>query len=188
MKLQARGWARSHALLVGAALLFLGGTATAVIAALFFPHSGKVVINIGVAVLMLAFAAFYAWARFPISPRPLIAIGISTLSIGEQLSRTRALFQRIMVVSLVAWCLGVTLLGSHLTAAKRNGFVIAGAVLLSLAGGLLVRNRLRCPRCGTDFRKERIAKLGRWSMDTRRSTEIWDACPHCGVSFKEPYR
>jgi rubredoxin len=56
-----------------------------------------------------------------------------------------------------------------------------------LSCGLFIRNRLCCPRCGTDFRQERFAKLGRWSMDPRGAEELWESCPQCGVSFDEPY-
>jgi hypothetical protein len=160
---------------------------TALTAALLFPNVGKTVVRAAVAVSMVAFAGFYGWARFPTAPRKSSITGIPILTIGEQLKRTHALFQRIMLLVGVSWCVGVTFLGPNLTVSKRNGFAIVGGLVLVLVGWLLVRNRLRCPRCGTDFKKDRIAKLGRWSLDARGTTELWDACPHCGVSFDEPY-
>jgi ribosomal protein S27AE len=65
---------------------------------------------------------------------------------------------------------------------------IGGGVAVALIASLFIRNRLRCPRCGTDFREARLEKLGRWSFDSRGSAGLWDACPHCGVSFDELYR
>ena len=62
---------------------------------------------------------------------------------------------------------------------------IAGLIVLEIVE-LFVKKRIRCPRCGTDFRKERLAKVGRWSLDLRMAADLWDACPHCGVSFNDP--
>jgi hypothetical protein len=188
MKEETREWIRSHAELIGVAFMVLVGVVAAFIAAFLFPNVGKAVVTAGVAVSLLAFAGFYGWARFPMAPRTSSITGIPTLTIGEQLKRTHALFQRIMLLIGVAWCVGITLLAPNLTAAQRNGFAIVGGLVLAFVGWLLVRNRLLCPRCGTDFKKDRIAKLGRWSLDTRGTTELWDACPHCGVSFNEPHR
>jgi hypothetical protein len=186
MNEDTREWIRNHAGPIGVVFMVLGGVVLALIATFLFPTAGKTVMKVGAAVLVLAFAAFYAWAEFPLTPRKYSTVGTSTLTIGQQLKRTRALFQRIVMFVLVAWCVGVTLLAPNLTSAQRNGSAIVGGFALAFAGWLLVRNRLRCPLCGSDFKKERVAKLGRWSMDTRGTTELWDACPHCGVSFNEP--
>jgi len=188
MKEDTREWIRNRAGLIGVALMVLWGVLAAVVATFLPPTASRTIVKASAAVSVLGFAAFYAWAQFPMAPRKQSTIGNSTPTIGEQLKRTTALFQRTVMLVAVAWCVGVTLLAPNLPAAKRNGFAIIGGMVLFLAGWLLVRSRLRCPRCGTDFKKERIAKLGRWSMDTRQSTELWDACPHCGVSFNEPYR
>jgi ribosomal protein S27AE len=188
MKEETREWIRRRAELIGVASMVVGSVVAALVATLLFPNVGKTVVSAGVAVSVLAFAVFYAWARFPMAPRESSRTGIPTVTIGGQLKRTQALFQRIMLPALVAWCVGVTLMSPNLTSAKRNGLAIVGSLVMFVAGWLLVRNHLRCPRCGTDFKKERFVKLGRWSMDTRGVTELWDACPRCGVSFNEPYR
>jgi ribosomal protein S27AE len=188
MKEETIEWVRRHAELIGVAFMVLGGVVAAFVAALVFPNVGKTAIAVGVAVSVLAFAAFFVWARFPVARIQSSTTGIPTLTIGQQLRRTRALFQRIVTFVLIAWVVGVTLLAPNLTAAERNGLAMVGALVLSFVGWLLVRNRLRCPRCGTDFKKERITKLGRWSMDTRGTADLWDACPRCGANFNEPYR
>jgi hypothetical protein len=176
MKEETRERIRSHAELIGVAFMVIAGLVAAFIASFLFPNVAKTVVTAGVAVSVLAFAGFYEWARFSMAP------GKSAIA------RTHALFQRIILLVVVAWCVGVTLLVPNVTAAKRNGIAIVGGSMLFLVGWLRVRNWLLCPRCGTDFKKDRIAKLGRWSLDTRGTTELWDACPHCGVSFNEPYR
>ena len=188
MKEETRERIRSHAELIGVAFIVIVGLIAAFIATFFFPSVAKTVVTAVVAVSMLAFAGFYGWARFPMVPWKFAIAAIQIPIIGEQLKRTHAFFQRIMLIVLVAWCVGVTLLVPNLAAAKRNGIAIGGGLMLFLVGWLLVCNWLLCPRCGTDFKKDRIAKLGRWSLDTRGTTELWDACPHCGVSFNEPYR
>lgn len=188
MKEETRERIRSHAELIGVAFMVVAGLVAAFIASFLFPNVAKTVVTAGVVVSMLAFAGFYGWSRFPMAPGNSSITGVPIPTIGEQLKRTHALFQRIMLLVGVAWCVGVTLLVPSLTAAKRNGIAIVGGLVLLLVGWLLVRNWLLCPRCGTDFKKDRIAKLGRWSLDTRGTTELWDACPHCGVSFSEPYR
>ena len=187
MKEETRDRIRSHAELIGVAFMLVAELVAAFIASFLFPNVAKTVVAAGVAVSTLAFAGFYGWTRFPIAPGK-SSIGIPIPTIGEQLKRTHALFQRIMLLVEVAWCVGVTLLVPNLTAAKRNGIAIVGGSMLFLVGWLLVRNWLLCPRCGTDFKKDRVAELGRWSLDTRGTTELWDACPNCGVSFNEPYR
>jgi ribosomal protein S27AE len=188
IKEETRAWIRNRAGFIRVGFMLLGGILTAFVAVFLSPSASKTLLAAGVGVLMLAFAAFFAWARFPMPPRKASINGIPTLTISEQLKRTHALFQRIMLVVLVTWCVAVTLSAPKLTALQRNGTAAGGGLVLFVAGWLLVRYRLRCPRCGTDFRKERIAKLGRWSMDTRGTTELWEECPHCGVSFNGPYR
>lgn len=174
-----REWIRRHHHFIGVSL----GLFVAVIGILIFPHH----IAATVAVVSVLIAVFVAWARSPLARvKPSVA-GIPGLTIGGHFKRTNAYFVRIMVPVTAAWVVVITLFLTGLSNYQRQGLAIGGAVMLSVVGALLLRNRLRCPRCGSDFRKERIAKLGRWSFDTRGTADLWDACPHCGVSFNDPW-
>jgi hypothetical protein len=93
-------------------------------------------------------------------------------SIREHFKRTNALFVRIMVPIAGAWVAAITLFGTSMTKAHQQVLSIGGGVVVVLVGSLFIRNRLRCPRCGTDFRNERLAKLGRWSFDSRGSADL----------------
>jgi hypothetical protein len=132
--------------------------------------------------------AFYAWARTPLNPFESPVAGLPGLTIREHFKRTTALFVRITVPIAGAWVAAFTLLGTDMTKAHRQALSIGGGVAVVLIASLFIRNRLRCPRCGTDFREARLEKLGRWSFDRRGSADLWDACPGCGVGFDEPYR
>jgi hypothetical protein len=132
-------------------------------------------------------AALIARLRSPLTRLKPGLAGIPSVTIGEHLKRTSAYFQRIMAPLCAAWGAGVVLFVTGMSRIQQQALAIGGGVALFLIGSLFVRNQLRCPRCGTDFRKERIAKLGRWSGDNRGTSELWDACPRCGVSFNDPW-
>jgi hypothetical protein len=119
-------------------------------------------------------------------------MGPSARTIGEYLRRTRAYSWRFFILVAMVWIATVLLMGSGIPLMQRLRPGIGGVAVLSavmfLIVWLVIRSRLRCPRCGADFRQERFAKLGRWSFDTRGTGELWDACPRCGVSFNDPLR
>jgi hypothetical protein len=179
---------RRHATAIGLAFLFLGTTLTAVLFTLFAPHSARRATSVAVAVLTVAFMALYAWAVTPLKRSESPVAAVPGLTIREHFKRTNALFIRIIVPTAGAWAVAITLFGAGLTRAHRQAVSIGGGVVVVLIAWLFIRDRLRCPRCGSDFRKARFAKLGRWSFDSRDSADLWDACPHCGVGFDELYR
>jgi hypothetical protein len=45
----------------------------------------------------------------------------------------------------------------------------------------------RCPRCHADFMKPKSKWMEPSNRDKRFYWQIWDACPHCHVSFDEPW-
>lgn len=172
-------WIRQHVRGVATGLTFVGMTAGAV----FFPHS----VRGTVAVTILTLALMVAWAQTPL-PRPQsLTAGIPPLTIRHHFKRTTAVFVRIMVPLLCVWVVAVTLFFTDIPKLQQQVWAIGGGVALAFIGSLFIRARVRCPRCGTDFRKEHIAQFGRWLFDTRTTTDLWDACPRCGVSFDEPY-
>ena len=173
-----RDYIRRHSKLVGGAGLFLG----MVLAALFLPRSLE---DVAILVLIVAFAVFYVCAEYPL-PRP-AEVG-SSLTIRQQLKRTRTLFLRVLLPVVFLWIAYITLFYNRLPPLQRQALAVGVAVALMFIGSLLMRGSLHCPRCGTNFRQERIAKVGRWSMDARGTEDLWDSCPHCGVSFDETYR
>jgi hypothetical protein len=181
-------WFRRHAGTIGVAFLLLGTTLTAVLSTFFAPHSARQATSVAFAVLSVAFMAFYAWASTPLKRSESRVAGIPGLTIREHFKRTNALFVRIMVPIVGAWVVAITFFGTGITKAHQQALSIGGGVVVALIASLFIRNRLRCPRCGSDFRKARFAKLGRWSLDSRGSADLWDACPHCGVGFDELYR
>lgn len=138
----------------------------------------------GIAVLMVAFVAFFIWGRTPLLKRTTPG---AVLTIREHLRRTNAYSQRIIVPVVAAWIAGVVFYKGGLTKLQEQALSIGGAVVAVLVFYWIVRRRLCCPRCGSDFSKERIAKVGRWSFDATRPEDLWDACPRCGVSFDAPY-
>jgi ribosomal protein S27AE len=172
-------WIRHHVRRVAIGLAVVGMT----VGAVFFPHSGRGTLTVTV----LTLALMVAWAQTPL-PRPKsLTAGIPPLTIRDHLKRTNAVFVRIMVPLLCGWIVVVTLFLTDIPKPQRQAWAIGGGVVLAFIGSMFIRARLRCPRCGSDFRKERITQLGRWSFDTRTTTDLWDACPRCGVSFDEPY-
>ena len=181
-------WVRRHAVTIGLAFFLLGTGFTAVLFTFFAPHSAHRAMSAAVAVLCVAFAALYAWADTPLKRSEAPVVGVPGLTIREHFKRTNALFVRITLPIAVAWVAAITLFGTGLTKALQQASSVGGGLVVFLIAFLFIRNRLRCPRCGSDFRKERFAKLGRWSFDSRGSADLWDACPHCGVSFDELYR
>jgi len=138
------------------------------------------------AVLFVAFAVFFVWARTPLPPKS-SAPPAPGPTIREHLKRTRALLQRIMIPIVVAWGVGVTFYATGLSKGQQQAMAVGGGFLLLLIGWSFVRNQLRCPRCGTDFSKERSAQVGRLSFDTRGPEDLWDSCPRCGLSFNDPW-
>jgi uncharacterized C2H2 Zn-finger protein len=178
--LRSRSANQSHAGLIGGVFMFVA----LVIAALVFTALAlpKSYIGAATAAVFTAFALFFAWARTPLL-RSKSATQTGAPTIREHIKRTRAYFQRILVPAVVLWCVGLTFYKAGLTKLQQQGLAGAGGLVLLWIVWLFVRNRFRCPRCGTDFRQERIAKLGRWSTDPRGAEDLWDSCPHCGVSF-----
>ena len=45
----------------------------------------------------------------------------------------------------------------------------------------------RCPRSGANFLKLRKQQFGWFSGETRMFWQVWDTCPHCGISFDDPW-
>jgi hypothetical protein len=129
--------------------------------------------------------AFFAWVQTPFTPVKSAGGGISVLTIGERLKRTNAYFVRIFVAVVMVWIAAVTVFVTGLP--QQTAVAMGGSVPFLILWRRVVRRQLRCPRCSTDFRKERIAELGRWSTDPRGPAELWDACPRCGVSFNDPW-
>jgi len=109
------------------------------------------------------------------------------MTIREALKHRRKVFQRVFVTT------AMVLLGAWVLTHPRetNGqFLIRSlpVVVVVIIALTPITNRLfSCPRCGSNFRKYRIQKLGRFSLDTTGAEDLWDACPQCGVSFEERY-
>jgi hypothetical protein len=181
-------WIRRHAITIGLSFLFLGTILTAGFSAFFAPQSGHRPMRATVAVLCVAFMAFYAWATTALKRSESPVAGVPGLTIREHLKRTTALFVRITVPLVGAWAAALSFFGTDMAKAHRQALGIGGGVATVLIASRLFRNRRRCPRCGSDFRKARFAKLGRWSFDSRGSADLWDACPDCAVSLDELYR
>jgi uncharacterized C2H2 Zn-finger protein len=137
--------------------------------------------------LFVAFAAFFTWARTSL-PRIAPKGPVRVVTIAEHFKRTRTLSVRIIVPIVALWVVLTDSYPLQLPKGERNALAIGGGAVLGVVGSVFMVRRLRCPRCGTNFKQDRLAKLGRWSFDTRGTEEIWDACPHCGVSFDEPWR
>lgn len=183
VKDSTREFVHRHAEVLGFVIFIVAMLIWAVVFVLFkVPKSYG---DIGSAVLIVAFVAFFIWGRTPLLKRTTPG---TVLTIREHLRRTNAYSQRIIIPVAAAWIAGVVFYKSGLTKLQEQALSIAGAVVLVLVLYWMVRRRLCCPRCGSDFSKERIAKVGRWSFDTTGTEDLWDACPHCGVSFDEPYR
>jgi uncharacterized C2H2 Zn-finger protein len=186
MKQTTREFIRRHAEMVSVGV-FVSVAVLAAFVAVLFHRVNKQGVQLGAAVLCVAFAAFFTWARTSL-PRIEPKGPVRVATIKEHFRRTRTLSVRIIVPVVALWAVLADSYPLHLSKSERNTLVIGGGAVLGVVGSLLTVRRLRCPRCGTNFKKERFAKLGRWSFNTRGTEEIWDACPHCGVSFDEPWR
>jgi hypothetical protein len=171
-----RDYIRGHSKPIGVGVMVLGG----ILASVFLPRSLE---RVAIVALIVVFAVFYVWAEFPL---PQWKPAEHAMTIRRRLKRTRTIFQRIMVPVVVLWCASVTLYDTQQTELQRYALAVGGGSSLVWIAWLFAKDGLRCPRCGTDFKQERVAKVGRWSMDTRGAEDLWDCCPHCGVSFDEP--
>jgi DNA-directed RNA polymerase subunit RPC12/RpoP len=130
---------------------------------------------------------FVAWVRTPLTrPKP-TAGGVPLVTITERFKRTEAYFVRLVVPIVAGWVAVLTLVPLGIPKLQQQALAIGGGVLLLAISALLLRHQYRCPRCGTDFNKERIAKFGRRWMDARCPADLWETCPHCGVSFNDPW-
>jgi peptidoglycan/LPS O-acetylase OafA/YrhL len=167
--------------------LFLVAAVVAAFVGVFSGHTSKQDVQVGTAVLCVAFAVFFIWAR-----TLLPSIDPSRLSrvptIAEHFKRTRVLSLRVVVPVVVLWIVLIDFIPLQLSKGEQSALAIGGGAVLGLLGSILMAAKLRCPRCGTNFKKERIAELGRRSFDTRGTEDIWNSCPHCGVSFDEPWQ
>jgi hypothetical protein len=155
----------------------------AIVAAVLLPQKYMKFVIAGMCV---AIGVFVLWTRGPSAP-PIANPQIGP-SIREHLRRAHAWSVRIFVLLLLIW-IGTALIIWPSPAERGKFFLagIAGALVLNCVAMLIGRPYVRCPQCRTDFRKERIAKLGRWSRDPRGAADLWDSCPTCGVSFDAPY-
>jgi hypothetical protein len=186
MKLPTREFIRRHAAMVSVAV-FVGLAVLAAFVAALFGRVSKQDVQIGAAVLCVAFAAFFTWARTSLPPiEPKGPIRVPT--IAEHFKRTRTFFLRVIVPVVAVWVVLSDLWPPGLSKGERNALAVGGGVVLAVVGSLLMVRSLRCPRCGTSFGRERLAMLGRWSFDTRGTEEIWNACPRCGVRFDTPWQ
>lgn len=174
----ARDWIKRHEVLAAVLAFF----AVVVGILLFHRH-----IQATVVVYAVLIGVFITWMQYPVVPLETSAAGTPVMTIGTHLSRTNALFQRVILPVVIAWIAAVTLFVTGIPKWEQYALSVGGGVALFLIGWLFVRNQLRCPRCGTDFSKERIALLGRWTLDTRGTADLWASCPRCGVSFNDPW-
>jgi ribosomal protein S27AE len=161
-------WIRRHSIAVGFSLALIA----AILIKLYVSSADRGFAG-KITAVIIAVAITCASAYLP---RPRAAA-----TIGAHLRRTYAFFLRILIPLIVGWVAAVTLYVQH-----QQAQLLGAGVALYLIAVMIVKRRLRCPRCGTDFRQERAAELGPLSMDPRSPGELWDACPHCGVSFNDP--
>lgn len=181
-------WVRRHCQLVGAALLLpVWVTVSVLIFFLVPPASRDLAMRAGMAVSTVLLSTFYAWVWSPLPPVGPKPAGVPALSIREHFGRTWAYYVRITIPVMVSWLMAVMLFLPLLPKVEEYALAGAGAVAIQMLGYRLARKQLRCPRCGSNFKKERHARLGRWSRDSRMPWELWDACPHCSVSFDDPW-
>jgi hypothetical protein len=135
---------------------------------------------------LVVFGSHYAWTITTLPKGTQTPLG-KKFTIGDHLRRTRALYTRILLPIILAWIAVTTSYPPTLTKDQRMLLGVAGGTLIAILGFAFIKDKLKCPRCGSNFRKERIEVLGRFSTDARGAEDLWDACPSCGVSFKEPY-
>lgn len=173
-------WLWRHREATGHVLLFIVALAGAI---LLPKRLGEVAAFCGV----LA-AAGVIWARTPLKPLK----SPPHESIREHCLRVRAWWLRIVVPVLAAWMAAVDLYVTGLTGSDKQmlalGGVVAGAVI---AWVVFLKDRLRCPRCGTYLAQQRAARLRLLELFASytglRREEGRDACPVCRVSFEEPW-
>jgi uncharacterized C2H2 Zn-finger protein len=182
VKESTREFVHRHAKLLGGVFAFVAIVIVAIVTVVFaLPRSYG---NAATALVLLAFVAFFVWGYTPLlKPK---APGVAP-TIREHMQRTRANFTRFVVITASAWCIALTFFKGSLTKSQAQWTGIVGGLAIFGLAALFIRNRLRCPRCGADFGRDRNAKVGRWSFDTRGAEELWDSCPHCGLSFDESW-
>jgi hypothetical protein len=179
MKDTTRDFLQRYARPIGVVFVLVGVT----VAGLLLPFSyARAVLGL----LVVAFAVFFVWVRTPL-PRVSSATQAPRPTIREHLKRTRAYLQRITIPVAAAWCVGVAIYATGMSKPEQQALGVGGGAIVLLMGWLFVRNQLRCPRCGTDFVKERAAEVGRLTFDPRAPEDLWDSCPRCGVSFNDPW-
>ena len=177
-------WIRRHALAIGVGFMVVAEVLAGIITVVFFPRSVHQAVAVSLMIVLVVFGTFLAWARTPALTR---VQPDAPLTIREHFKRTNVLFQRIFTPIMMAWVAGFILFATGMSKVERNAWTYCGLVAMCVIAFPFLRSRLVCPRCGTNFKQERFAKLGRWSFDRRTAAEIWDCCPRCGVSFDEPY-
>lgn len=104
-----------------------------------------------VVVCTVVIGVVVAWRRNALPPSKPSAGGVPTLTIGEHLRRTNAYFVRVAVPLACAWIAAVTLFVPGIPRWEKDALAIGGTVVGFLIGFLLVKNKLRCPRCGVSF-------------------------------------
>lgn len=70
-------------------------------------------------------------------------------------------------------------------------YMVGGLVFATVSMAVMVpiMSRIyRCPRCDSSYRKMRIDQRGRFNSDSRLYWDLWEACPHCGLSFNEQWQ
>ena len=109
------------------------------------------------------------------------------MSIREHMRRFH---QRVTRITVIVGVVTVLLFTWRYPHASGTAHYELGAVMGVVIGVVLLfvfRGRFVCPRCGADFLKLRRKERGRFNFDTRMFWQIWDKCPHCGVSFDDPW-
>lgn len=109
------------------------------------------------------------------------------VTIREHLQRfhRRVTYFAVIVVVLMAVLIGLRY--PHVTPLQNLMIGLIMGIPVSAVLLWVFKGRFKCPRCGADFQKLRRAQHGLSRMDTRIYWELWNACPHCGVSFDAPY-
>lgn len=180
-------WVRRYGLLVALALLLPIVTAAAFLIVLLVPPAGRhFATQAFSAVFAVLLAVVFVCFQNPL-PQVSKTAGVPAPTIRERFGRTWAYHLRIIVPLMFIWATPIMVFLRGMPRMQQYALAIAGMFAIQVVGYLLVRKRLCCPRCGSDFRKERHAQLGRWSMDRRMPWVLWDACPNCGVSFNGPW-
>jgi hypothetical protein len=92
------------------ALIFLGTAIAIVRIALYVsPGNRDTAVKAVVAVMAMLIAVVVAWVRIPLTRLKSAPAAIPAMTIGERLKRTNAYYQRIMILVVVAWIVGVVL-------------------------------------------------------------------------------